>query len=220
MKSRQRPRRRVVLRFQDYDVLEESMTASPDRADPSRRGLVAAAIDGDQAARDQLARRLMIIPDLIEVIDRRRGSRLPLHERQDLAQDTLMRVWQKLDAVTDDETIEKWLYRFCCLEYQNRLRAHRRRAGVSTPLGPLELADEHPPPAPASDHELLESTLTRLGPPEAAIIRLKHYDHLTFPEIAARLDISPNTAKTQYYRGIEWMRRELRTRLMEPTDVE
>ena len=32
---------------------------------------------------------------------------------------------------------------------------------------------------------------------------------MTFVEIGALLDMSPNTAKTQYYRGIAWLRRHL-----------
>jgi DNA-directed RNA polymerase specialized sigma24 family protein len=43
------------------------------------------------------------------------------------------------------------------------------------------------------------------------VIRLKHFEGRTFREIGEVLEIPANTAKTHYYRGLEWLRRRLRT---------
>ena len=66
-----------------------------------------------------------------------------------------------------------------------------------------------PPSVHAADFEGLEGALADLGPPAEGIVRLKHYEGLTFREIGSRLEISPNSAKTHYYRGIEWLRERL-----------
>ena len=42
------------------------------------------------------------------------------------------------------------------------------------------------------------------------MIRLKHFQELTFEEISSRLSIPANTAKTKYYRGLEKLRETLR----------
>lgn len=51
-------------------------------------------------------------------------------------------------------------------------------------------------------HEEIRQAMERLPPAEAEVIRLKHFEGLTFDEIGTRLDTSPNTAKTRYYRGL------------------
>ena len=48
--------------------------------------------------------------------------------------------------------------------------------------------------------------LSMLSPGESEVIRLKHFAQMTFEEIAERLGISANTAKTRYYRGLERLR--------------
>ena len=46
----------------------------------------------------------------------------------------------------------------------------------------------------------------RLGPPGADVIRMKYFGQMTFEEIARLQDVSPNTAKTRFYRGLVKLR--------------
>jgi RNA polymerase sigma factor (sigma-70 family) len=52
------------------------------------------------------------------------------------------------------------------------------------------------------DEERLEHLLETLGGQEAELLRLKHFEGMTFQQIGQHLSLSPNTAKAVYYRGL------------------
>ena len=47
------------------------------------------------------------------------------------------------------------------------------------------------------------------------MVRLKHFEGLTFTQMGELLGLSANTVKSRYYRGICWLRRRLRGSLEE-----
>jgi RNA polymerase sigma factor (sigma-70 family) len=176
--------------------------------------LVRSALAGDRAAGEQLAERLMCVPRVLSSINARRGGRLSSHDLEDLIGDCLLRIWRKLGSYHGEATLEGWLYRFCFLEFMNKVRLLSRRPEIAKP----ELA-QHESPQELLDRDLeredLERTLLRLGPPDADVVRLKHYEDLTFEGIARALGITTKMAKTRYYRGIAWLQRELSAQLRE-----
>lgn len=176
--------------------------------------LVEAALAGDAQAGERLAERLMCVPRVLGAINARRGGRLSGHDLEDLIGDCLLGIWRKLGSYHGEATLEGWLYRFCFLEFMNKARLLSRRPEVSKP----ELF-QHESPEVALDSDLqredLERTLLRLGPPDADVVRLKHYDELTFEGIAKALGITTKMAKTRYYRGIAWLQRELSAQMRE-----
>lgn len=130
---------------------------------------------------------------------------------RDLSQDTVIRIWNKRGEFQGLSTVETWSYRFCFLEYLNRVRSHRRQRSREGRLAEGEdFGVDAPDLARLLDLEQLDATLDELGPPASEVVRLKHFEHLTFTEIGGALDLSPNTAKTHYYRGIDWLRRHYR----------
>jgi RNA polymerase sigma factor (sigma-70 family) len=54
--------------------------------------------------------------------------------------------------------------------------------------------------------EHLYQSLDRLDAEEARVVSLKHFQNMTFEEISARTQISENTLKTRYYRGLRKLR--------------
>jgi len=72
------------------------------------------------------------------------------------------------------------------------------------------------PFAPANDpdekifREELASALAELPEEQHAVVHLKLWEELTFEEIAAALDISPNTAASRYRYGLDKLRDRLR----------
>jgi DNA-directed RNA polymerase specialized sigma24 family protein len=56
------------------------------------------------------------------------------------------------------------------------------------------------------DFEHVYRGLAQIDPVQECVIRLKHFEHLTFEEIATRLGGNSNTAKTHYYRGLVRLR--------------
>lgn len=194
------------------------MTPSEDPETRSVRSpdyeLVRRVLEGDRGASERLAERLQLLPDLLSEINHQRGSRLSSHDLEDLSQDVLLIVWGKLDQFRGFGTLEGWLHRFCLLEYMNRLRIVRRRERRTLLQPDPELTGVEPPgDGPGTlDTDVLEASLAELDPSEEEVVRLKHFEELTFKRIGELLGVPLNTVKSRYYRGIAWLRRRLARR--------
>lgn len=167
-------------------------------------------LGGEAGAAETFWNRMECVPKILAVANARLGRPLSRDDLADLSQDTLIVVWQKLRTFAGRATLETWVHRFCYLELMNRVRTKKRLARLSA--ASLEAATESVAARKGIsplEYEHLELGLQELGPPEADVVRLKHFRELTFVEIGDVLAISPNTAKTQYYRGIAWLRRHL-----------
>ena len=70
--------------------------------------------------------------------------------------------------------------------------------------------------AAVDEAEVVHAALARLPADEAMVMRLKHFEGLTFDEIGTRQAISPNTVKTRYYRALAAMRAQLGPKNEEP----
>lgn len=167
--------------------------------------LVQRATLGEPDALEAVIERLRCVPPILAARNAQLGRPLDEHDLADLAQDTLIVIWKKLPTYAGRATLESWSYRICSLELMNAIRKQRRRPRAvggsddSVPSGPEPSVDRTPSPA---DYEHVYVGLERLGPPENEVVRLKHFEHLTFAEIAERMNTSSNTVKTRYYRGL------------------
>jgi len=180
--------------------------------------MVRRALTGGPEALRELANRLRCIPPILASRNARLGRPLTPEDLADLAQETLLLIWKKLGSFEGRAALETWVYRICCLELMNFFRKKDRRPEiVSQNFDELE-ADLVAAPQSGVDHELIYKSLDRIKPDEAEIVRLKHFDDLTFEVIGERLGISPNTAKTRYYRGLEKLRRFLLPQLKDETE--
>lgn len=173
------------------------------------RALASACLRGDAGSLEVLASRLTCVPRILASINHRMGGPLGEEDLADLSQDTLIVIWGKLGSFEGRGRLETWAYRFCFLEFMNRLRRTERRQRVVG--ASLESLDSVPSPIEPSvrEFEVLEVGLAELGSPEADVIRMKHFDGWTFDDIAARLGQAPSTVKSQYYRGLDWLKRRL-----------
>jgi RNA polymerase sigma-70 factor (ECF subfamily) len=177
---------------------------------------------GGAQALESFIERMRCVPRMLAAKNARLGHLLGAEELEDLAQDTLVSIWRRLDSFAGLATLETWAYTFCQLELANRLRARERRqrgVGGARELGHEAWVDggepRHDVLRTAFDYEHLHLAIERVGADDADVLRLKHFEELTFDEIGARLAISPNTAKTRYYRGIDRLRE-----LLEPQHKE
>lgn len=175
--------------------------------------LVRRVLAKDRDALRELGSRLENVPRLIAAANRRLARPLPPHELSDLSQDTIVMIWEKLETFEGRSTLEGWAWRFGLLELRNRVRAvARRRQRDGASLADLELDPPAPKPeAMRFDPDELDRALDRLPADMAEVVRLKHDDGLMFKEIAARLRIPENTAKTRYYRALARMKALLET---------
>ena len=151
---------------------------------------------------------MQCVPRFLTVRNAQLGSVLRREELEDVAQDALVAAWRKLPDYRGEARLETWVLQFCEFELRNARRKIALRRGqpietVATAAAPIE----NP-----VDLELIYLGLQQLPADEAAVLRLKHFDELTFDEIGARLQCSPNTVKTRYYRAVENLRDWLRRR--------
>lgn len=156
----------------------------------------------DSEAIERFVVRMGCVPRMVSQQNFRFGSPLDSGEVEDLVQDVLMVIWKKLEQFEGRSALETWVYRICRLELMNGIRRKRRQPA------PTEHIDPQAPESQMSglDAEDALRGLATIGPPFSDVIRLKHFEQLTFEEIASRFDVSPNTAKTHYYRGLSRLR--------------
>ena len=172
--------------------------------------LVQAMLRGQPEAIAGFVRRMRCVPLSLAAQNARLGRPLNEHDIEDVSQEVLVLIWNKLGSFGGLSTLETWVYRFTSFELMNALRRKRTRQRVS------EL-DCEPAVVPFADsrtrlleYEHLHQALERLEPSEADVIRLKHFQELTFEEISERMSMPANTAKTKYYRGLEKLREVLK----------
>jgi len=178
------------------------MTSAPD--DPVRDlALVRDALANAAPAIRALAERLQCVPRILTAQNARLGRPLREHDLADVAQDAMLVVLRKLPEFTGRGALEGWAYRICCLELMNAVRRRRRQ------MPNVDLATEpHSDDATAREwrrlvaRDELDTAIDRIGGVEAEALRLKHYDGLTFEELAARTGMSVTGAKARYYRAL------------------
>lgn len=168
-------------------------------------------LGGDELALERLGARLAEVPRLVASANRRFARPLERGELEDVAQDVLVKIWEKLPTFEGRSTLDGWAWRFCVFELRNRTRAaasRRHHVGRSLDAVVEEPAEEPPDPMPYDSKEL-KAALAKIPPEMAEIIRLKHVEGMMFKDIAHRLGIADSTAKTRYYRGVQRVRKQL-----------
>lgn len=198
----------MLLRDRDPDETSGDSPGAAATRDSWREDLelVQAARTHERAALDRFIKRMCCVPRFVALLDGRSVQPLEREAREDLVQDVLAIVWRRLGDYRGEAALETWVFRICDFQLRNaRRHAAPRRAVSLEDLG--EPSSDRA--EPDHDHELLGRGIDGLPAAEAEILRLKHYDGLTFDQIATQLRQSPNTVKTRYYRGLESLRRWL-----------
>jgi RNA polymerase sigma-70 factor (ECF subfamily) len=177
---------------------------------------VAAVLRGEQEAIVVFETRIRCIPRIMGALNARRGRPFREHDLADLAQNTIVIALRKLPEYKPLAPVESWLYRLCCNEFLNALRQRERDRRVVNDSDEVDSFAGNSTER-ATTHDEVHLALERLGGLEAETIRLKHFDGLTFVEIAARMGTPENTVKTRYYRGLARLE-QLLTRIETPEE--
>jgi len=175
------------------------MSSSPPRSESDAR-LVRAALQGRSGAAALLIERLCCVPAMVRSKHARLGMPLDVHAVDDVVQNAMAAIWSKLESFEGRSSLETWIWGFCVNELYKGIHRQRRERGRT-----VDWVEEpaHEDPEPAASYSQLHEGLHRLGGSCERVIRLKHFEDLTFEQIAQRLSISANTAKTHYYRGLQ-----------------
>lgn len=159
------------------------------------RALVARVLlNDDRNAFDQLLRRHqgMVRAQL------RRLLQGDVAAADDLAQETFLLAWRKLDQFRGEARFSTWLYR---IAYSCFLQAHRKRPRFAGGADNDE-AEQMPAPEPATDLQLdFERALRRLSPAEQAVLLHCVQMELSHEEAAYVLAMPLGTVKTHATRG-------------------
>ncbi len=170
------------------------------------------AVDGEPEALKQLMFRLRTVPRTLAYRNHKLGRPLGVGELEDLAQEVLGSIWSKLKDYSGQGPLEAWAYRFCYLSLLSRLRKLRRLPTLFADAGDRAEEPVAPEVVDSLDYEHIHEGLEKIPVQESEVIRLKHLEGRTFDDIAAGLEVSKNTAKTRYYRGLIKLRQILKAR--------
>jgi RNA polymerase sigma-70 factor (ECF subfamily) len=171
--------------------------------------LVAAAIDGDRTAFDELVR--ATYADAYTLAYRLTGNE---EDARDVVQDAYLRAYKGLKKFRGDASFSTWLYRItanCASSYLVK-RSRDRHEDLDEETS---LADERPEIDPeqridvAAERQRLTDALEALPPDMRAVVVLRDVYDLPHEAIAAELGITEGAAKVRLHRA----RKKLRERL-------
>jgi len=112
---------------------------------------------------------------------------------EDLVQDAIVRAWSRRRSGADITWLEAYVRRAVLNGWVDRCRRERAWRDHAHLL-----ADDPSTPSPeraSVDRAQVADALERLSPRQRACTVLRHYDDLTVPEIAHRLDLSEGAVK-------------------------
>lgn len=182
-------------------------------AESSDRALVLRTQRGEVEAFGELVRRYQ--NSVFNVCFRLLGE---CHEAEDLTQETFIRAFQRLDTFDVDRPFGPWVRRVAanlCLNHLQRLPPSRlslnderdasrwdvRLQATSTgPEAALERAERT---------EALRAAILELPPHYRAVIELRHFQELSYAEIAAELGIPLSNVKSYLFRARKQLARRL-----------
>ena len=130
-------------------------------------------------------------------------------EAKDLFQDVFLQAWRAIAQLRAPGAFRTWLYRITIRKARRRVLARRSSA--------LDRPEELAAPAAGDRLELdddlarLRGRLAELPPRQREVVVLRHYQGLSFAEIAQALDIREDAARANHYQGLQRLRRALGT---------
>lgn len=137
-----------------------------------------------------------------------RMTRGDVHLADDLAQETFLKAWQKLQTYRGGARFSTWLFGIAVNEFRMACRRRKELAWDDVDESSVEPEE----PAAARDSHLrldLTEALKLLNSNERAAVLLCCQNGLSHEEAAQVLDCPPGTVKTNILRGKEKLRRRL-----------
>jgi len=127
-------------------------------------------------------------------------------DAEDVVQEAFVRFWRSRERVTEPAAFLFACVRRCALDWQrSRQRRTHREERAARPEVELLFARTEQDERRAA----IESALHELPVEQAEVVVMKIWGHLSFPEIAEALEISPNTAASRYRYALAKLREAL-----------
>lgn len=181
--------------------------AKPKEAETPDEILVVAAIIGDLAAFDELARRYRA------AVLRVAQGIVGYEDAEDVAQDALLLAFKALPSIEDPQKFAAWLStitRHRALRFNERERAQKV---VHVELDEMLLEEIGALTAPFDEEseidEEIEVALENIPADYALAVRLRFFDEMPLKRIAAFLNLPLTTVKWRVHRGKELLRAQI-----------
>lgn len=136
---------------------------------------------------------------------------------RDLVQKVFLQAWSKRASFRGDASLRTWLLRIATNLTLNELRrAHRHKElalapapdGTPQELGTVD-ATAFESLETARQREQLAAAVQTLPPKQRAVVLLRLYEDLSFPEIGEVLEITANNAKVHFHHATKTIKRRL-----------
>ena len=174
-------------------------------ADPTDRDLAIRARRGEAEAFGELVRRYQT--SVFNVCYRLLGER---REAEDLAQEAFVRAYQRLDSFDAERPFGPWMRRVAANLCLNRLQLD---APPAAPLDEERDEDTATTPEAAQEQseraELVRAALLSLPGHYRAVIELRHFQELSYDEIAAALRLPLSDVKSHLFRARKMLAEKL-----------
>jgi RNA polymerase sigma-70 factor (ECF subfamily) len=128
-------------------------------------------------------------------------------DAEDVVQEAFVRFWRSRASVEEPVAYLYACVKRCALDWQRgrQRRQHRELAVARPEAGSMFVA-----PVEQDERRLaIESALRRLPANQAEVLVMKIWGGLSFPQIAAALETSPNTAASRYRYALTKLREQL-----------
>ena len=138
-------------------------------------------------------------------------------DAEEVAQETLLKVFENFDQLRDPERVRPWVFRIaknaCLMQRRKSLFAPAHELSLDDLPPASELADDAPQPEGlALDSELravLDRIVAELPPTYRAVVLLRDLEELSTEETAQILELGTDVVKTRLHRGRAAMRQKL-----------
>jgi len=132
-------------------------------------------------------------------------------EAEDITQETLIRVWDKREELSEIRSVEAY-----CLTVARRLALDRREKKEARNLSLEEAACEPADTARAADERLVHDErlmwvhrlLNRLPEKQRAVMQLRDVEGHSYREIADILEISEDQVRVNLFRARQWIKQQ------------
>ena len=172
------------------------------------------AASGDQAAFAEIVR--LHQQAVYNVAYRMLGN---THDAEDAAQDAFIRAYQFFDRFDPDRPLAPWLKRIALNVCLNRLSANRPASSLDDILPPLK--DHHPGPETQTvirqQQDRIRAEILHLPPRYRAMIELRHFQELSYQEIASALKCPLSDVKSDLFRARKLLADRLKDLKHEPS---
>jgi RNA polymerase sigma-70 factor (ECF subfamily) len=136
----------------------------------------------------------------------------------DLFQETILQLYERLDAYDPNRPFRAWVYGIAHLVWKDSRRQSARRCEHLNRLTAMERGS---PEGPLAEHDLdaeldrdligvaVRGAVSHLSEEHRSVLILRHYQELTYPEIAEALGIPVGTVKSRLHHALRTLKIDL-----------